>query len=112
MRIQRYRKDLNLSQSRFGQHIGVSFQQVQKYESGANRLPPERLKIAADLFGITVAALIDEAEGTAGLHKDFLDIYQRLGPKDRAVLLTVAGRLAELSVSTRRERTRIKKMPS
>lgn len=93
-RVQRHRKDLKLSQTEFGKHIGVSFQQVQKYESGANRIPAERLTMAARIFGVSVAALMNEAEAAKGIYTDFMDVYQQLGPEDREVLLVVAKRLA------------------
>ena len=37
------RRELGLSQTVLGNEIGVSFKQVQKYESGANRIGPGRL---------------------------------------------------------------------
>lgn len=93
-RVQRLRKDLKLSQTEFGKRLGVSFQQIQKYEAGANRIPPERLTMAARVFGITVAALMNEADASMGVHSEFMDLYQQLGPEDRAALLAVARRLA------------------
>lgn len=45
LRMKRIEK--NLSQEELGQAIGVTFQQIQKYEKGANRLSASRLFIAA-----------------------------------------------------------------
>lgn len=69
-------------------------QQVQKYEAGVNRIPAERLTVAARVFGISAAALMNEAEASMGVHAEFMDVYQKLGPEDRAALLAVAKRLA------------------
>lgn len=50
MRIRDRRKRLGLSQERLGELAGVSYQQIQKYEMGINRVGIERLhKIAAIL---------------------------------------------------------------
>jgi transcriptional regulator with XRE-family HTH domain len=37
-----------MSQSVLARHIGVSFQQLQKYELGANRIPASRLFLVAE----------------------------------------------------------------
>ena len=42
--------------------LGVSFQQVQKYENGTNRIPVDRLVALAAYFDIGLAALLDFAE--------------------------------------------------
>ena len=36
--IRRYRQDAGLSQEKLAEMVGVSFQQIQKYENGANRI--------------------------------------------------------------------------
>ncbi len=43
-RIQLRRRELHLSQSDLGQALGVSFQQIQKYEKGVNRVGAARLE--------------------------------------------------------------------
>jgi transcriptional regulator with XRE-family HTH domain len=53
-RIRKRRIDLGLSQSELGQALGVSFQQVQKYEQGANRLGAGALFETAMLLGVPV----------------------------------------------------------
>ena len=57
MRIRQRRVGTRMSQTRLGQAIGVTFQQVQKYENGSNRIGASTLfKIAAAL-GVDVAYL-------------------------------------------------------
>jgi len=46
-----------LSQSELGQRIGVSFQQVQKYENGANRVGAGRLTQVADALEVPLLSL-------------------------------------------------------
>ena len=49
-RLRQRRCDLGLSQTRLGEAIGVSFQQVQKYENGKNRIAASTLyQIAHEL---------------------------------------------------------------
>ena len=53
-RIGLRRSALGLSQSALAQRIGVSFQQVQKYETGQNRISASRLHRVAEVLGTTV----------------------------------------------------------
>ena len=54
-RIKMQRGLLGWSQDKLAQAIGVSFQQVQKYENGANRVGASRLMILAQAMGVPVA---------------------------------------------------------
>jgi transcriptional regulator with XRE-family HTH domain len=54
-----------LSQTELANKIGVTFQQVQKYESGANRISIGRLTRIGRLFGMDVTYLLG-----AGGHKE------------------------------------------
>jgi transcriptional regulator with XRE-family HTH domain len=65
-RIRAYRLDRRMSQSALGNKIGVSFQQIQKYERGINRIGIARLKKIAAVFDAPLNAFIDEGEGTGG----------------------------------------------
>ena len=53
-RIAALRAAQGLSQTVLGQAIGVSFQQVQKYEKGRNRIGAGRLQAIADLLNVPV----------------------------------------------------------
>jgi transcriptional regulator with XRE-family HTH domain len=48
-----------MSQVEFGRRLGVSYQQVQKYEKGVNRIGSGRLLHIADIFQVPIAALFD-----------------------------------------------------
>lgn len=52
-RIRLRRKLAKLSQSELGAKIGVTFQQVQKYENGKNRVGASRLQQIADVLGVS-----------------------------------------------------------
>lgn len=53
-RMRQRREALSLSQGRLGQHVGITFSQVQKYEKGANRIGAGRLFLLADVLGVDV----------------------------------------------------------
>ena len=54
--IKRRRKELGISQERLSEVLGVSYQQVQRYESGANKLNVENLQEIANFLAVPVAS--------------------------------------------------------
>lgn len=56
------RKFSGLSLQQVGDILGISHQQVQKYESGANRLPLQLLPTLCDAYGVRAEAFL---QGTA-----------------------------------------------
>jgi transcriptional regulator with XRE-family HTH domain len=63
-RIRAYRLARKMSQTELGNKVGVTFQQIQKYERGSNRLGSSRLKKVAVILGVPVASLFGDAEET------------------------------------------------
>ena len=61
-RVKTYRKRANISQTALGKHLGVSFQQIQKYENGTNKLSAAKLRDIARCLEVSVAelAMIDD----------------------------------------------------
>lgn len=57
-----YRRLAGLSQTELGAAIGVSFQQVQKYEKGTNRLSANRLPSIASALGVSINELFEFLE--------------------------------------------------
>lgn len=51
-----------MSQTELADEIGVTFQQVQKYEKGANRVGAGRLFKIAAVLAVPVGALFDGAD--------------------------------------------------
>src|SRR5437660_2581023 len=58
-----WRMAKGLSQAQLANRLGVTFQQVQKYEVGSNRIGTGRLVKLASILRIPIAALFDGAEG-------------------------------------------------
>jgi transcriptional regulator with XRE-family HTH domain len=63
-RIAAIRAAQGLSQTMLGAAIGVSFQQVQKYEKGRNRIGAGRLQEIAKFLGVDAAAFYSDAGPT------------------------------------------------
>lgn len=59
-RVRALRQQVGMSQNTLGEAVGVSFQQVQKYERGTNRLSASALVRVAGALGVSVATLIGE----------------------------------------------------
>jgi transcriptional regulator with XRE-family HTH domain len=59
-RVRAYRLSRGMSQSALGEKIGVTFQQIQKYENGVNRIGSGRLQKIAAILGVPIAALFNE----------------------------------------------------
>ena len=53
------REELRLSQTDLGEALGVTHQQIAKYESGRDRITAGRLAVAADVLGRSVAWFFD-----------------------------------------------------
>ena len=64
-RLRARRTLLGLSQTAVGEAIGLTFQQLQKYENGLNRISASRLFDLSQLLGVDIAYFFDEMdEGT------------------------------------------------
>ena len=63
--IRVHRLALKLSQAGLAAAIGISFQQLQKYEKGANRVGAGRLVRIANALGVPVMALLAGVPGAA-----------------------------------------------
>ena len=53
--IRKRRKQLNITQKGLAQAIGVSYQQIQKYENGTNRISADRLYLLGILLGVEIS---------------------------------------------------------
>jgi transcriptional regulator with XRE-family HTH domain len=58
--IKRIRKDLGMSQMKLAEKVGVSFQQIQKYEKGVNKISMEMIQHIARALGISVNTFFEK----------------------------------------------------
>lgn len=62
-RVRLRRTILGMSQEALGNIVGVTFQQIQKYERGANRIGSSRLFEFSNAMGVSVSYFFDGFEG-------------------------------------------------
>ena len=84
-RIRIERLSRGLSQTALANQLGVTFQQVQKYEKGVNRVGAGRLTKIAEVLGVPVSTFFSGKEILEGE-----DIKER-GEASPLKLLTVSG---------------------
>jgi transcriptional regulator with XRE-family HTH domain len=86
------RLQLGMSQERLAELLGITFQQVQKYEKGANRISASRLVQIAKALGIEVAYFFD------GLSEAEASVESLLSTKDVVHLAQAFGQVKNQDV--------------
>lgn len=69
--IKRLRLEAGMSQEEIGERCGVTFQQIQKYEKGRNRVSASRMQQLADIFNVPIAELF------RGVHRNRSDAERK-----------------------------------
>jgi transcriptional regulator with XRE-family HTH domain len=64
-RVRFRRMLLGMSQEKLGEKLGLTFQQIQKYEKGINRIGASRLFDLAQVLGVSVQFFYEEAPASA-----------------------------------------------
>jgi transcriptional regulator with XRE-family HTH domain len=65
-RVRLRRMMLSMSQEKLGEHLGITFQQIQKYEKGTNRIGASRLQHIARVLTVPVAFFFEDAPASPG----------------------------------------------
>jgi transcriptional regulator with XRE-family HTH domain len=102
-RLRAERELQGLSQHEIARRLGVTFQQVQKYEKGQNRISSSRLIGFAEVLGIAPSRILAESAREADVPPETFAHAQRLAhlfttinnPRQRAALLQMAESLAD-----------------
>jgi transcriptional regulator with XRE-family HTH domain len=68
-RVRMRRMMLNMSQTTLGEALGITFQQVQKYEKGANRISASRLQQISLTLQVPVSFFFEGSPHVPGQHK-------------------------------------------
>jgi transcriptional regulator with XRE-family HTH domain len=96
-----------MSQTTLADQLGLTFQQVQKYEKGTNRISAGRLQTIAEIFQVPVAeffsaspviqqpqqSLFELVDSAAALR--LLRAYTRLPSKEKQALVQLAVKMAD-----------------
>src|SRR3954470_337137 len=98
---------LGMSQSTLGDGLGISFQQVQKYEKGTNRMGASRLQHISHILQIPVPFFFQDAPHVLGQPKAFGEaptpayVSEFLATKDGLALTKAFMRIREPSLRRR-----------
>ena len=77
-RVRMRRLTLEISRTKVGEALDISYQQVQKYENGTNRISAGRLQQIADFLGVTPGYFFEDVSPTTAASAI------PLGPNDKA----------------------------
>jgi len=109
MRIRQRRWFVGMTQQQLAEKVGIKFQQIQKYETGANRVSASRMWVIAKALGVTVSHFFEGLEDdTTGAEdgydhdavinqreaQDLLRVYYAIPPEQRRHLLELARAMA------------------
>ena len=72
-RVRMRRMLAGVSQEKLGEALGLTFQQVQKYEKGTNRISASRLQQISKMLGVPVAFFFDGAPTDDTIESGFAD---------------------------------------
>ena len=72
-RVRMRRTMLSMSQEKLGEKLGITFQQVQKYEKGANRIGASRLQHIADILQVPPGYFFEDSPGVTQTSDGFMD---------------------------------------
>ncbi|KAF0117852.1 MAG: phrR [Hyphomonadaceae bacterium] len=94
-RLKQRRDELGLSQEKLAQQLGISFQQVQKYERGFNRVGASRLFQIAEVMNVVTAYFFEGLEAKSGVAEE--NELEAESPLSVAALLAAPGAMELLS---------------
>jgi transcriptional regulator with XRE-family HTH domain len=97
-RVKSRRVHVGMSQEKLGDALGITFQQIQKYEKGANRIGASRLQLAAKVLGVPVNYFFEGAPADVGGLDGFSDGSSEpyvAQAADEAALLAAFARVAD-----------------
>jgi transcriptional regulator with XRE-family HTH domain len=98
------RKMLGMSQQSLAAALGITFQQVQKYEKGANRIGASRLQKMSEVLKVPISYFFDEWPGDApstpveGEHAELSDITKFMASSDGITLIQAFVRIKSLTL--------------
>lgn len=97
--IKAARLERGITQQELAAKIGVTFQQLQKYETASNRISAARLIDIAGALGVTVGEFLPSAQGAPGAKisaselAKLISVFVRLPHADQQRVLDYATRL-------------------
>lgn len=94
-RVRARRMMLGMSQEKLGEHLGLTFQQVQKYEKGQNRVSASRLQQIATALNTPIQFFFRDEDDLAA---DQDTTFRLLQDRDAAALLRAFSQIEARSL--------------
>ena len=102
-RIKQARHATKVSQTELGQALGVSFQQVQKYENGSNRVSAGALQIIAERLKVPVPWLLGLKANGRSIEEADSEFDRVMGTRDGYAIMQALARMDKKTVAAVRE---------
>jgi transcriptional regulator with XRE-family HTH domain len=87
-KVKQRRSELGISQGKLGEYLGVSFQQIQKYENGKNRISASSLVQISRILGVDFSYFVNGCDGAEALRDGSTAVYQSRNNKELTLLVT------------------------
>ncbi|MFC1659300.1 helix-turn-helix domain-containing protein [Pseudomonadota bacterium] len=110
-RLKEKREQMGVTQKRLGKSAGISFQQIQKYENGTNRIPAENLVIFSQFLFTEISYFVEgldilmmkendkkEVEEKNKINKEIglvSNYFSKISKESRQIVITLARNLAK-----------------
>jgi transcriptional regulator with XRE-family HTH domain len=91
---------LGMSQEKLGEGLGITFQQVQKYEKGANRVGASRLQHIAEVLNVPIPFFFEGGPGAMSANPELLGdaASEFLGSRECVALATAFSAIEDKRV--------------
>jgi transcriptional regulator with XRE-family HTH domain len=112
-RIRMLRRTLGISQSELAKKINLTYQQLQKYETGKNRISIETLEKISDVLQTSSAQILTDAKLDAGAeyleegqninepnHSDYLLLRYMAAIKDSKIKKSISELVKNISLNS------------
>ncbi|RVT86590.1 XRE family transcriptional regulator [Rhodobacteraceae bacterium CCMM004] len=86
-RVRHRRWMVGQTQQQLAEKVGIKFQQIQKYETGMNRISASRLWDIADALDVPVAFFFEGMDGEEGAHDTAAAAHDILADKEALELI-------------------------
>lgn len=96
-RVRVRRMELGVSQTGLGDRVGVTFQQIQKYEKGANRIGASRLQAIANVLDVPISYFFPDQESGGANDAKPAEVLDLLGTPGALDLLRDFARIPDRS---------------
>lgn len=101
-RVRKRRLEIGMSQERLAELVGVTFQQVQKYEKGVNRIAASRLYDICIALETTIAKIFEDiGKGAAGATRGRSEVEDTLATAEGVQLVTLFAKIKSIRVRRR-----------